>query len=757
MLTVSGAEAQDEFNQMTEDGTITKSTEFNKDSTKSDEEIPVGLYVWTIDKRFGDITPAVPDTVPHLFMNDGFTSGRHGEYNTTGNLGSPRLSRIFIDQPEADQFIFTQPYDFFLTPVDKLHFTNTLSPFTNITYSSCGNKTNGEDRLRAIFAVNAGKKIGLGMKFDYMYGRGYYSNQSTSRFNWTLFSSYLGEKYNMHFVFSTNHEKVSENGGITDDNYILHPESFTTFAADEIPTVLEQNWNRNDNMHLFLSHRYSLGFHRKVKMTDAEIKAKKFAMESMKENEQLAKQKEADNKDTKDKEKDSKGKKPVYAGRPYNAVIVGHELPDTVAHKNERINITSTQKSDSTVAAIKKAQEDSMTMKDEYVPVTSFIHTLEWNNYSRIYEAYQTPSNFYANKYYNRNVFGGDSIYDKTNHYSIKNTFAIALLEGFNKYAKAGLKAFVAHEFRHFTLPDSAGSNTIYNEHNISVGGQLSKTQGSLLHYNITAETFLAGEDIGKLMIDGQADLNFKLFNDTIQLAVKAFIHHFNPSFYFRHYHSKNFWWDNGSMDKEIRTRIEGEFSLKRTRTRLRVAIEELRNYTYFSMAYNIDSLYNRTGNSVKVNQCGSNINVISATLNQDFTLGPLNWENEITYQSSSNKSVLPLPTLSIYSNLYLNFRIAKVLLVNLGADVRYFTKYYAPDFRPALNQFCVQNSNAPIEIGNYPIVNVYANMHLKHTRFFIMMSHVNCGGGNKNYFLTPHYPINPSILRMGVSWNFFN
>jgi hypothetical protein len=116
------------------------------------------------------------------------------------------------------------------------------------------------------------------------------------------------------------------------------------------------------------------------------------------------------------------------------------------------------------------------------------------------------------------------------------------------------------------------------------------------------------------------------------------------------------------------------------------------------------------------------------------------------------------VPALNIYTNLYLNFRIARVLRCDLGADLRYFTKYYAPDYCPSLGQFTVQeNEESRVELGNYPIVNVYANLHLKHTRFFVMMSHVNAGTGKTNYFLTPHYPLNERILRFGVSWNFFN
>ena len=99
-----------------------------------------------------------------------------------------------------------------------------------------------------------------------------------------MHASYLGERYQAHLLLSTNHQKVTENGGITNDDYIVHPEAFNeTFRTNEIPVNLEQNWNRNDNQHAFLTHRYSVGFKRKVPMTAEEIEAKKFALASQKE------------------------------------------------------------------------------------------------------------------------------------------------------------------------------------------------------------------------------------------------------------------------------------------------------------------------------------------------------------------------------------------------------------------------------------------------------------------------------------------
>lgn len=754
----------DSFNQMDEDGNVTRrSTKHNADSLGTDKEIPKGIKVWTVDERFGDIRKAELDTVPHMFMNTIFGTGLRGEYNTLGNVGTPRINRVFIDRQDDGQFLFTQPYDYFVKPVSTFHFTNTLSPFTNLTYNTAGNRTNGEDHFTAKFGVNAGKRLGVGFNFDYIYGRGYYQNQSTSHFNYTMYGSYLGDRYQAHLLFSTNHQKVTENGGITDDNFVLHPESFDDdFATNEIPTVLENNWNRNDNQHVFLSHRYNVGFKRKVKMTEEEIKAKKFAMEAKRDSEER-KRREKERRKAEDEghdfNEDNVKEKKTYAGRPSDAKIAGNEptATDSIG-KGGRINVDSKEMADSLAKVSAKAAADTMWMKDEYVPVTSFIHTMKLDNYKRIYHAYNTPADFYADNYV-AGPYAGDSIYDKTSHLRLQNTFAISMLEGFNKWAKAGVKAFVTSDLRRFVLPssDSNTATTSYNEHNLSVGGQLSKTEGKTLHYNVTAETWLLGEDLGQLKIDGAVDLNFPLFGDTVTLAAKGFFHRNNPTFYYRHYHSRHFWWDNTSLSKELHSRVEGLFSYRKTNTTLRVAFDEIQNYTYLAMGYNIADDHSRKGNTMEVRQKGGAITLLTLSLAQNFKLGPLNWENVITYQKSTDNDVLPVPDLNIYTNLYLRFKIAQVLKCDFGADGRYFTKYYAPDYSPALGQYAVQTGDNRVQTGNYPLVNIYANFHLKHTRFFVMMSHVNAGSGNRQYFLTPHYPLNQRVFRFGLSWNFFN
>ena len=762
------ASAQDRrtFNQVDESGNITQRTDndnFNKHSndTTKNKEVPKGYYSWTVDRKFGDIIPATPDTVHHLFVNTIFNSGIHGEYNTTGNNYTARQSRIFIDRRESSSFIFTDPYSFFFKHPDEFLFMNTLSPYTSVSYDNCGNQQNGEDRFTAKFAVNANKRLGFGFDLNYDYATGYFSNQSTSHFNGALFGSYLGDRYQMHILLSTNHQKATENGGITNDEYITHPESFQDdYEENEIPTVLKQNWNRNDNQHIFFSHRYNVGFYRKVKMTEEELKARQFAEESKKE-------KEKDKLDGLLKGRDEKATIPK--GRPTGAAIVGSEpkaKTDSLAAVTDTTRILVAGQA--AIDSLNRAQaiQDSIdaTMKKEYVPVTSFIHTLELHNYTRTYLAYNTPKDYYLNNsYYNRGQeYGNDSICDETKHLQIKNTLGIALLEGFNKYMKAGLKGFVTHEHRKYKMADlventDSSYQRSWSENTISVGGLINKTQGKTLHFKAQAEAWVIGEDAGQLKLDFSTDLNFPLFGDTVRLAANAYFHRLNPTFYQRKYHSKYIWWDRDDLSMETRTRIEGLFSYEKTDTKLRVAVEEIQNYTYFGMSY--DATTNaRTNMTAGIYQESGNINILTAQLHQNLRLGPLNWENIVTYQNASNKEAIPLPAWNFFSNLYLKFRIAKVLDVELGADATYFTQYEAPDFCPMINQFAIQqNSESRVELGGYPFVDVYANMRLKGVRFFVMMGNVLNGKANHMKFLAPHYPINGSVMHFGVSWPFFN
>ena len=142
-----------------------------RDSTVVDRGVPRDVKMFRVDPILATVIPVETDTAIYNFQNLHFTDGMNGEYNYLGNMGSPRQSRIFFNRKSDGQFIFTDALDFFLVTPAEYRFVNTKSPWSNLSYYRAGNKVNGEERVKAKFGVNAGKRTGVGFDFDYLYGR----------------------------------------------------------------------------------------------------------------------------------------------------------------------------------------------------------------------------------------------------------------------------------------------------------------------------------------------------------------------------------------------------------------------------------------------------------------------------------------------------------------------------------------------------------------------------------------------------------
>jgi hypothetical protein len=680
------------------------------------QSIPPKLYMWQLSETLGNRTIVPADTLALNFQNTNLVGGMTGEYNFLGNLGSPRLSRIFFNRQDDEPTLFMAPYSSFFVRPDQVFFTNSNVPYTNLTYYKAGNKINGEERFKSYFSVNVNKRLAFGFNFDYLYGRGYYANQSTSHFNAGLFGSYIGERYQIQAVYNNFFMKMNENGGIANDGYITRPDTMAEgkkeYSSTTIPVKMEQTSNRNKDFYVYLTQRYRLGFKRRVLKEEAQNNSVQQRFSPAAPTTSIASSiAPADSLATDSLATDS---------LPANNLAMGDNLSLDSLNSNH-------------------ALPEDTNFVEEFVPVTSFIHTFKIERARHKYQSVSTPD---ENAYYNKQGVSRDS----TTAFSVKNVFGIALLEGFNRYAKAGLTGYISHKFSRYDLMN-ADSMTVdrFTEQEIYVGGELAKRQGKTLHYSIDGEVGIMDKAMGQFRVNGNMDLNFRLWKDTVNLIIRGFVKNTLPSFYMRHYHSNLHVWDNDNMEKEFRTRVEGELNIDRWGTNLRAGVENVKNYTYLNQ-------------KAVPEQNSGNIQILSATLKQNFRAGIFHLDNEVTWQKSSNETVLPLPQISVYSNLYLLTKLAKkVLTVQLGADVRYFTKYNAPAYTPSIQQFHLQPENDQVEIGGYPIVNVYANLHLKRPRLFAMYSHVNQGMGTRNSFLVPHYPINPNLLRIGVSWNFYD
>ena len=402
-------------------------------------------------------------------------------------------------------------------------------------------------------------------------------------------------------------------------------------------------------------------------------------------------------------------------------------------------------------------QEDAEGNKiKQFIPVSTVIYTFDYTDNKRKFYSQDSMS---LNQYYqyadflNPNRIKGFPS-DSTSYRSIKNTFGLSLREGFSSWAKFDLTAYIMHDIRQFTMMDTipviAGDSVVgyypytANHYSTYIGGELAKRSGKILRYNAQGNLCVVGYNLGDFLLSGNIETRIPFLNDTASVSATGYIKNLSPTFYENHYYSQYFRWDN-NFGKIKKVYLGGQIVIPHTKSEISLGVENITNYIYFD----------GTGYP---GQYGGNIQVLAATLRQNFKVGAFRWENQAVYQSSSNQNILPLPTLCAYSSLFFQFVIAKVLTIQMGANANYWTSYYSPTYEPATQQFKLQSDETKIKVGNYPLISGYLNCHLKQTRFFLQ--YYNLGAmfiSPPEYFSIPHYPVNPPILRLGLSVDFIN
>ena len=391
----------------------------------------------------------------------------------------------------------------------------------------------------------------------------------------------------------------------------------------------------------------------------------------------------------------------------------------------------------------KWVKKDSI--KIEYVPVTTFRHIFEVNDATKRYVEKSIGQSILPNLYRDSTATN-DSVACLT----IKNTLAVTFEEEFNTWLKFGAMVYAMNENqRHILidtlLPAPDLPDSIYLpewSNNTYIGGALYKNRGKHIHYGFDGNVCLVGYKLGEFQVNGHMDAGFRLGKDSMTIAAKAFFRNETPDYYLQHYRSNHYQWEN-TFQKTLRLHVSGEvaYPTQWVKPKLNVSFENITKHIYFDT------------NGLP-QQMDGNIQVLAADLQLNITTPWINLDNHVIYQHASSDK-LPLPALTLYHNLYYHGCWFKALDAQIGVDMRFFTKYYAPILNPALGQFCVQNQE---QVGNYPVMNVYANFYVRSLRLklFAQYQHFNASFMGKQYFEMPGYPMAPDMFRAGLAWHFY-
>ena len=244
--------------------------------------------------------------------------------------------------------------------------------------------------------------------------------------------------------------------------------------------------------------------------------------------------------------------------------------------------------------------------------------------------------------------------------------------------------------------------------------------------------------------VDAFVDISFYPFKDKaepITLGGRFSTSLKEPDWYSQHYWSNHYVWDN-DFGKTSTTKVEAQLDIPKWRMDAGFSYALINNY-----------LYNDTLGIVR--QHTGLVNVMSAYLHKDFKLWWFHLDNHVLFQYSSDRNVLPLPMFTFHLRYYIEIEAVKnVLTLQLGADARLNTLYYAPAYNPALGTFQLQTREL---IGNNPYIDVFLNMQWKRVNVFLKVVNVGEGWPDGGAMFSAYHYIRPTLgFKVGIHWPFY-
>lgn len=272
--------------------------------------------------------------------------------------------------------------------------------------------------------------------------------------------------------------------------------------------------------------------------------------------------------------------------------------------------------------------------------------------------------------------------------------------------------------------------------------GSLSGKIGRFLDWGADINYTPIGYRSGDVDLKADLSLSPRIGSRPVIVDFDLLIRNETPSYWSEHYYSNHFSWNN-SFGKETETRFGATLSIPDFGIELGATQSILGNKVY----YDAQSL---------PQQCSDIVSISGIYLQKDFQAGGFHFNHRAKLQWSTDQEVVPVPLATANLLYYFEFNVVKdVLRMQLGFDGYYNTEYYGFGYNPAIAQFYNQRE---VEIGNYPVIDGYISGKWKRVRFLVKYQHANYNlFGDNNYFTVAHYPLNRSMFKLGISWNFYD
>lgn len=339
-----------------------------------------------------------------------------------------------------------------------------------------------------------------------------------------------------------------------------------------------------------------------------------------------------------------------------------------------------------------------------------------------------TSNLLFPNRFYDTTAVFSDSV----NHNSFSQNFSLGgwLLNNLFFY-KTGIIVDNINVFMR-------GNSFYYT--NIIAHGLIEKTttqKSNQLLFSAGFNYAFAGYNQNDFKIFGSAGFMSNGFLTTFTLQN----HLYQPDFVLYRFASNPFLWSN-NFNKINLTHFSVNLQTKKFRNNFNITYQQFlfANYVFVNEL----ALPQQTGDLLFIQ---------SLKLEKVMQWKRLFFDHLVMYQQSSS-NIIRLPDLSIALRYYADFRVLKVLQLQVGSNIFYNTAFYGNAYNPVSRLFYLQNQTL---IGNYPLAEVFVTALVKKASFYVKFGHINANLINSGFYYTPSYPLPLRALYLGLRWRMYN
>ena len=228
------------------------------------------------------------------------------------------------------------------------------------------------------------------------------------------------------------------------------------------------------------------------------------------------------------------------------------------------------------------------------------------------------------------------------------------------------------------------------------------------------------------------------------EITFELFARGCSPDPVIRDYQSNHFRWSN-DFSRQHESGLSVKWNIPEIRSALTASIISNKGWIYFDTVGVPAQLKNR-------------MTVLSFKGSKEFTAGAFRSSISALIQySTSEKIRLPLFVGSTSTFMHHDIRFPSTggeIQVEYGIDLSYSTGFYGYAYMPATGIFFAENEKV---LGNYPNLNVFAQMKVKRTRIFIEWVQTFAGLFPEQSFAVLHYPSMRPHLKYGIYWHFYD